>query len=229
MELCHHLESIYAARSRQTLTQWQGANASSVCTATKSFYPEHLYALTSGIRPALNPAIIALLHELGALTAGDPRADIMHPDNFHVTFLPVTPAQYQRREAMPSTLILEKAFNQSVKHRHLQVDMLRLVALPDQLLLAGVPDELAVTERALFWETLMSGEWREPLQERHAGKSSPPVFWHTTLLRYHAATLPSSLRTFFIANQHQCYGSVQGTIRLAATTYNWSDVNFLTD
>lgn len=73
---------------------------------------------------------------------------------------------------------------------------LRLVALPNQLLLAGIPDTLALRQRQAFCERLLTTDWQAALRLRHGNTPLPAPFWHTTLLRYQADCLPESLRRF---------------------------------
>lgn len=105
------------------------------------------------------------------LNSGDPLADVMRAEHFHVTFLPITPARYQSPQQLPALAGLRDAFRQNVTDSSLRVDALRLVALPDQLLLAGIPEGHAVAQRASCWNALLSlEEWRDLLLQRHGGK-----------------------------------------------------------
>lgn len=127
----HFLENIYASRSRDTLQQWLTTPENNAHQADKSFYPPNLKALTSGIQPRLNPAIKSLLSDIRCLTAADPRAEVMSEDNFHLTFLAITPARYPHFGDVPPSANLIATFNQTVENRDLTVTDLQLVALPE--------------------------------------------------------------------------------------------------
>jgi len=223
----HFLENIYARRSRDTLQQWLITPENNGQQVGKSFYPQDLKALTSGIQPSLNPAIKSLLNDIRCLTAADPLAEVMSEENFHLTFLAITSARYPHARDMPPGANLIAIFNQTVENRELAVADLQLVALPDQLLLAGIPGEQAEKNRKMFWDALRASEWQTPLQQRYPGQDAPPEFWHTTLLRYKAEKLPPGVRDYFISHSNCRYGAVSGEIRLALATYNWGEVAFL--
>ncbi|MEZ7211250.1 hypothetical protein [Pantoea ananatis] len=217
-------DALYAQRNSDTLQSWQRETVGAQQQTEKFFYPAGLKALTSGIQPVLNPQILSLLADLRGLTQGDPLADVMQPNHFHLTFLPVTPARYDSLQQLPALSLLTGAFRQSVTDFSLRVEVLRLVALPDQLLLAGIPEGRAVEQRAACWNALMSLEaWRDLLLQRHGGKTTPPEYWHTTLLRYRSTSLPDMLKSYFIDNMHRKYGAISGDIRLVFAVYNWTD------
>lgn len=229
MKKAAYFDALYADRNSETLRLWQQENRQAHHHPEKFFYPDGLKALSCGILPDLNPDILALLDDIRRLTRDDPLADVMQAKNFHVTFLPLTPARYHERQQIPMISEVTGTFRQCVTDSSLRVEGLRLVALPDQLLLAGFPDGSAVAQRAAFWNALMSSAtWRDLLLERHSGKTTPPEFWHTTLLRYRAASLPDSLKSYFIDNMHRRYGSVAGDIRLVFAVYNWADPETIT-
>lgn len=164
MTAAAYFDALYAQRNRETQQCWRQETASAHQQADKFFYPAGLHALTSGIQPVLNPQIQSLLADLRGLTQGDPLADVMRAEHFHVTFLPVTPARYQSPQQLPALAGLRDAFRQNVTDSSLRVDALRLVALPDQLLLAGIPEGHAVAQRAACWNALLSlEEWRDLL------------------------------------------------------------------
>ncbi|MDC7864245.1 hypothetical protein TH59_04695 [Pantoea ananatis] len=223
MTAAAYFDALYAQRNRETQQCWRQETASAHQQADKFFYPAGLHALTSGIQPVLNPQIQSLLADLRGLTQGDPLADVMRAEHFHVTFLPVTPARYQSPQQLPALAGLRDAFRQNVTDSSLRVDALRLVALPDQLLLAGIPEGHAVAQRASCWNALLSlEEWRDLLLQRHGGKTTPPEYWHTTLLRYRSTSLPDTLKSYFTDNMHRRYGAISGDIRLVFAVYNWS-------
>lgn len=222
-------DALYAQRNSDTLQSWQHETVGAQQQTETFFYPAGLKALTSGIQPVLNTQILSLLADLRGLTQGDSLADVMQPNHFHLTFLPVTPARYDSLQQLPALSQLTGAFSQSVTELSLRVEALRLVALPDQLLLAGIPEGRAVEQRAAYWNSLMSLEaWRDSLLQRHGGKTTPPEFWHTTLLRYRATCLPETLKSYFADNMQRRYGAISGDIRLVFAVYNWADQERIT-
>lgn len=98
---------------------------------------------------------------------------------------------------------------------------LRLIALPSQLLLAGIPDEPAIAMRQSFCEEVLESGWKDELLSRHSSSPLPAPFWHSTILRYSATYIPATLREFFMERQEIDYGDVAGELTLARINYNW--------
>lgn len=225
MTASDNLAKIYCQRSLETLRLWREPVNVDPHTG---FYPENLKAITTGIQPVLTPPLSALLTALRQQVLDDPLADIMHPEHFHLTFLAITPARYDRLHLPEQTDELTKIAAAQGTGSDLRVRELRLVALPNQLLIAGIPDETAIARRAAFWQALRQSDWAGLLQERYQGSRQPPPFWHSTLLRYNAPILPGSLQQFFKARINQRYGDISGRIKLRLATYNWSEATPLT-
>lgn len=216
------LSALYEATSKRTLVAWQKTPDCGE-VMQQGYYDPHKLALASGIQPTLSTGIVSLRQQLATLTSGDRLADVMPADGLHFTFLPLTLPLYtdtEQPENIASLLEQWHRWQQSTLH----IRELRLVALPSQLLLAGIPDEESLQARQQFCDALLASPWRNHLIDRHAHTPLPAPFWHTTLLRYRAQYLPPSLRHFFLANRQQRYGSVEGSLKLAQVNYNWTRV-----
>lgn len=216
------LSALYEATSERTLAAWKTTPDCGELMQ-QDYYDPHKLALASGIQPRLSTAIASLRHQLAVLSDGDTLADVMPADGLHFTFLPLTLPLYHDTE-QPENMASLRALWQRWQQNRVQIRELRLVALPGQLLLAGIPDEKSQQARQQFCEALLASPWRNHLIDRHAHTPLPAPFWHTTLLRYRAQFLPLSLRRFFLANRQQRYGNVQGTLKLAQVNYNWTRV-----
>ena len=59
-----------------------------------------------------------------------------------------------------------------IRTSELKVKVLQLVALPNQLLLAVIPDRNSIRLRQMFWNDLMSPDWQSKVQERYPGNGS---------------------------------------------------------
>ncbi|XZV66054.1 hypothetical protein M1D79_10630 [Enterobacter sp. SA24] len=99
---------------------------------------------------------------------------------------------------------------------------LRLVALPDQLLLAGTPDAVSLARRQHFADALLASPWKSALTQRYGNTPLPPPFWHSTLVRYEAARLPVRFRKYFEDQRASRFGGVSAPLTLALVNYNWS-------
>ena len=210
------LEESYQATSSKTLALWQANPGFGESRAER--YDPHRLAIASGIKPVLTERVQTLMTELHELVAHDPAADAMPLASFHLTFLPITQPIY---EGLPDTADLE-ALWQPYQGRPLVVRDLRLVALPSQLLLAGVVDEDTKVLREQFCADVLNSRWRDLILARHANSPLPAPFWHSTLLRYQAERLPPALRDFFARHRSSRFGSLEGLLQLCLVNYNWS-------
>jgi hypothetical protein len=219
-KLIHTLNALYDSTSSRTLADWaQDPGIGETRRAPR--YAKDKFALATGITPPLSPAIAALLHELHALAAGDPLADVMPVTALHFTFLAVTDAIYATPQPSQELTHLTERFN-DIAPMTVTIRDLRLVALPDQLLLAGIPDAASLAQRQRFAEALLASPWKSALTQRYGNTPLPPPFWHSTLVRYEASRLPPRFREFFTRQQASRFGDVRAPLMLAMVNYNWS-------
>lgn len=214
------IQKAYDDATRRTLEIWSSHPESGVVRSEPFYHPTRL-AITSGNRAG--PAMAGLLSELKAVTQGDPLADVAPPDGMHFTFFPVTQALYDKPEDAPGTGELFAIFRKHCDGLIMHIRDLRLIALPDQLLLAGFPDEESQRVRQSLVDDLMKTPWAEKIRERFPHTEIPPIFWHSTLLRYSAQYLPEPLRVWFHENQHRNFGALSLPVRLVMTNYNWTE------
>lgn len=214
------LRQEYDQRCQETLRFWQQC-AHQAQAPLDAFYPANKRAITTGIRPALPAAANALLHDLTQITAGDPLAETAKPDQLHFTFLAITTAIF---DDMPPPYMLASLRLIWPGPFPLRIRNLRLVALPNQLLLAGEPDAESIEQRQELVNMLANSPWKAGLVQRYQHDSLPPRFWHSTILRYRATTLPAELRDWFIAQKHRNYGEVVAHTELVLADYQWQQV-----
>jgi hypothetical protein len=219
------LNALYDSTSSRTLAAW-AQDPGTGATRSKPRYAKDKYALATGITPPLSPAISTLLQELHRLAAGDPLADVMPASALHFTFLAVTDALYDRPQP-PQELASLKAAFMDIAPLTMTISDLRLVALPDQLLLAGTPDAVSLARRQHFADALLASPWKEALTQRYGNTPLPPPFWHSTLVRYEAARLPVRFREFFEKERASPFGAVSAPLVLALVNYNWSEKSIL--
>lgn len=212
------IHQAYENTNRRTLEKWN-ANAATGAIRTEPFYHPTRLAITSGNRAGspMHP----LLSAIETAAQGDPLADVAPLNGMHFTFFCVTQALYDQPEDAEDVAELVAIFKEHCAGHVMHIDELRLVALPDQLLLAGFPDEQSLRVRQELVEHLMRTQWAGKIRERFPHTEIPQVFWHSTLLRYSADYLPESLRQFFRDNQHNNYGSLSLPVKLVMTDYNW--------
>ncbi|MBV7407148.1 hypothetical protein [Enterobacter sp. ENT03] len=214
------LNALYDSTSSRTLAAWQQhPDIGERRRAPR--YAKDKFALATGITPPLSPAIAALLQELHELAAGDPLADVMPATALHFTFLAVTDAIYATPQPPQEIPCLTALFN-DITPLTVTIRDLRLVALPDQLLLAGIPDAASLAQRQRFAEALLASPWKSALTRRYGNTPLPPPFWHSTLVRYEASRLPPRFREFFARQHTSRFGEVRAPLMLAMVNYNWS-------
>ncbi|MDV0365290.1 hypothetical protein RVO90_04815 [Enterobacter chengduensis] len=214
------LPDIYRSTNSNTIGIWED-NAGIGQIREENYYDPVKLALATGIKPRMPLSVSQLIDELNELTKGDPLADIQPAHSFHFTFLPLTLPLYKANERLPSKVDQLKNIWSGYHSKKIAIRHLRLIALPSQLLLAGIPDEPAVAMRQSFCEKVLESNWEAELLKRHSRSPLPAPFWHSTILRYSAAFMPGTLREFFLKRQESDYGDVVGELTLARISYNW--------
>lgn len=210
----------YQSATERTLQRWQ-ENPGVGVVRDAPFYPTEMMAVTTGIKISPPMPILQLIGDLAALTRNDPLADVMQEQGLHFTFLALSTACYQSGDDIKGLPALREIVTDHCLHQELTLQHLQLVALPNQLLLAGYPQEETWRLRTTLVEKLVSSPWRSTLEERYKNDPLPPLFWHSTLLRYRADYLPGLLRTYFLQHQHVDYGTLSAPIMLQLANYTW--------
>lgn len=219
------LDRLYDQTSTRAREAWASA-ADSGETRTEARYDRDKFALATGIMPPVSAPVRDLLLELHALAQGDTLADSMPLNGLHFTFLAISGPVYAQPARPAHYASLAAAF-QAITPHQVTIRNLRLVALADQILLAGIPDELSLRRRQTLTDRLLSGEWQDPLKKRYGNLPLPPPFWHSTLLRYETTRLPLPFRAFFERHCGRDLGEVSAPLALAMVNYNWTTVTVL--
>ena len=215
------LPDVYRATNANTLAMWE-ENAEIGDVRKENYYDPVKFALATGLQPPISVPVSRLLDELKKLTGDDPLADTLPAQGFHFTFLPLTQPLYKVDEPLPAKVEQLRTIWAEYQAKKIVIRNLRLVALPSQLLLAGIPDEPAIAMRQSFCEKILASSWKNELLVRHANSPLPAPFWHSTLLRYNAEFLPAVVRQFFLERQNIDFGDVAGELTLAKINYNWT-------
>ncbi|MGN7911767.1 hypothetical protein [Enterobacter sp. 22466] len=214
------LERLYLETNAKTLAMWETQDG--IGSRRAPCYASGSFALATGFQPEIAESVDVLFRELESLTCQDPLADLQPRPGFHFTFVPLTLPLYEKNARLPvKTHQLLDAWS-PFAGQVITIRALRLVALPGQLLLAGLPDSPAPAQRKAFCETLLTTHWQDELRLRHDKTPLPAPFWHTTLLRYQADYMPEPLRAFFRARQSLRFGDVCGSLDLRLVNYNWT-------
>lgn len=219
------LEQLYSRTSEATQAKWR-AYPEAGRVKEEAFYDPHKLAITSGIQPALTGPLHRLVSDINQLAQRDALADAMPLNGLHFTFFAITMPLYTRADIANKDRELQSMFAEHAENLAVTISNLRLVALPNQLLIAGTPDAQSDSAKEAFARQLVDSPWRQKLRERHGDISLPPPFWHSTLLRYQADYLPTCFREYFFEHQAERYGAVSAQARLAFTNYNWTEVHY---
>jgi hypothetical protein len=215
------LPNIYRATNARTLGMWE-KNAGTGDIKKENYYDPTKLALAAGIQPLMSSSVSRLIAQLKHLTRDDPLADTLPKRGFHFTFLPLTLPLYDPNAPLPEKVSQLTNFWAGYHGKKIVISNLRLIALPSQLLLAGIPEEPAIAMRQSFCEQVLESDWRNELLKRHAGSPLPAPFWHSTILRYGADYLPLAVRQFFFERQNMDFGEVSGELTLTRISYNWT-------
>ncbi|EIV2968769.1 hypothetical protein L7Q82_000716 [Cronobacter sakazakii] len=216
-----NLQEMYRTANENTLAIWS-KHAGIGEIRKENYYDPLKLALATGIQPTVPVKVSRLLCELQQLTQDDPLADILPAHGLHFTFLPLTLPLYNINEPLPANVEQLTTLWTQFDAKKIIIRNLQLVALPGQLLLAGIPENPAIALRQSFCEKVLETDWKNELLRRHHGSALPAPFWHSTLLRYNAAFLPATLRQFFLKRQDMDFGDVTGELILARVNYNWT-------
>ncbi|HBI6864278.1 TPA: hypothetical protein K8E22_003969 [Enterobacter cloacae] len=152
----------YRSTNANTLAIWED-NAGIGEIRSEHYYDPVKLAFATGIQPPIPCMVSRLLDELKNVTGTDPLADIQLAHGFHFTFLP----RYKVNEPLPENVEQQQKLWHEFHERKIVIRRLLLVALPSQLLLAGIPDEPAIALRQSFCEKLLKTPWRQALLLRH--------------------------------------------------------------
>lgn len=202
------LSALYEATSERTLAAWQQVPDCGE-VMQNAHYDPHRLALATGIQPPLSGAIASLRQKLAALTGDDPLAGCMPASGLHFTFLPVTLPLYEKGQR-PQELDALRALWQAWDGQTTRIRGLRLVALPGQLLLAGIPDEASQRARQTFCETLLSSPWRgiKPRRcHRHSGTQPCYDIGHNAYLCRYAVFLSRNVTGAMATLQARSYSA----------------------
>ena len=156
------LQNRYRSTNANTLAIWED-NAGIGEIRSEHYYDPVKLAFATGIQPPIPCMVSRLLDELKNVTGTDPLADIQPAHGFHFTFLP----RYKVNEPLPENVEQQQKLWHEFHERKIVIRRLLLVALPSQLLLAGIPDEPAIALRQSFCEKLLKTPWRQALLLRH--------------------------------------------------------------
>ncbi|EKK3978565.1 hypothetical protein PU707_001018 [Cronobacter sakazakii] len=215
------LQEMYRTANENTFAIWS-KHAGIGEIRKENYYDPVKLALATGIQPTVPVKVSRLLCELQQLTQDDPLANILPAHGLHFTFLPLTLPLYNINEPLPANVEQLTTLWTQFDAKKIIIRNLQLVALPGQLLLAGIPENPAIALRQSFCEKVLETDWKNELLLRHHGSALPAPFWHSTLLRYNAAFLPATLRQFFLKHQNMDFGDVTGELILAKVNYNWT-------
>lgn len=215
------LQERYRSANENTVAMW-AKNAGIGEVREESYYDPAKLALATGIQPPVSFNVSCLISELQRLTKDDPLADTLPAQGFHFTFLPLTLPLYNLNQPLPAKVAQLTNIWAEFHGRKIVIRNLRLVALPSQLLLAGIPETSAIAMRQSFSEKVLASQWKNELLMRHTNSALPAPFWHSTLLRYRAAFLPAALRQFFLERQASDFADAAGELTLAKVNYNWT-------
>lgn len=215
------LQKMYRSANENTIAMWK-KNTGIGDSRKEHYYDPLKLALAAGIKPPVPDSVSHLIDELKQLTKRDFLADTLPKQGFHFTFLPLTLPLYNVNEQLPEKADQLTRIWTEFHAKKIIIRQLRLIALPSQLLLAGIPEPSAIDMRQSFCEKILDSHWKNELLTRHAASSLPAPFWHSTILRYRAAFLPVTVRQFFIERQAINFGDVAEELILAKVNYNWT-------
>lgn len=220
------IHQAYEDVTQKTIKLWERSAGSTTIRDAPFYHPTKL-AFSSGNRPALSRDLQLLLRTMQETTQGDVLADLNPVNAVHFSFFAVTNALYDSVEQAEGREEVEAIFTRCCAGHVMHISQLRLVALPNQILLAGIPDAQSLEVRKQLADALLVSSWGDKVRARYPSGNIPQLFWHSTLLRYSADAVSPELQALFLRFQNQDFGEVSMPVRLVMCNYNWQQVEFL--
>lgn len=214
------IHQAYEKVTNNSLALWETSAGRGTPIETPFYHPTRL-AVSSGNRPHLCDSLLELLMALNQVAQSDPLVDVNPPQGVHFSFFPITRDIYDSPQDVEDIEQLQAIFTQHCANHVMHISQLRLVALPNQILLAGIPDEKSLRVRQRLADVLLDSPWREKVRARYPSGDIPQLFWHSTLMRYSADVVSPEIREAFKRFQHLDFGQVQLPVRLVLCSYNW--------
>ena len=211
------IAAAYHATRQRTLAVWQQSPGLGEL-APPPYHPTHrAYAIGSLFTPT--PALEPIISRVATVEGVDGVAR----ENLHYTFLALTPHQWDDFDAMSDPQFFAGAMRWHLSAVAFEITDLRLLPLPNVLLLAGLPSiEMLDARDRLIAELLENATTATWLRERY-GNAFPPLFWHTTLARSRTALLPPPLRSLFNEFADTSFGTLaMPPPRLHAMNFDWT-------
>jgi hypothetical protein len=218
------IESAYDASIDTALKHWSQNPSCGKAIARE--YERELLGVSTGELFKPDFEVTQLHQQLLELQGDDERLDVVPYVNLHFTFLALAPHRYLSVAQLPAEIgLLREIYHKELSGFEFVVSELRLVAVKNGLLLAGIPDSKSFERRRALTDRLLNSKWAPYLRRRYGYRKVPPVFWHTTLARYESEFAPVGLRELFHSYCGRKLGEVNlGRPRLVAVTYDWSKI-----
>jgi hypothetical protein len=217
------ISQAYANRTEATLAAWRDhPDPGDPLPPSPN---RQLLGVTSGCLFRAQGELAALHDELVELAARDSRLDVVPTDGLHFTFLALAWNRYASVEALPRPLAaVIPIFQQVASGLDYRLHSLRLVPLPNALVLAGLPDARTNQARQAFAEEVLATAWAPLIRDRYRDYPTiPPLFWHTTLARYGTHFASPALRRLYFRHKDISFGDLSlGRPQLVAASYGWS-------
>ena len=214
------IHQAYEKVTKNSLELWENPAGRGTSIKTPFYHPTRL-AVSSGNRPHLSDPLLSLLMALNQVAQSDQLVDVNPPQGVHFSFFPITRDIYDHPQDVENIEQLQAIFTQCCADHVMHISQLRLVALPNQILLAGIPDERSLQVRQRLAEALLASSWAEKVRARYPSGDIPQLFWHSTLMRYSAEVVSPEVREAFKRFRHVDFGEVTLPVRLVLCSYNW--------
>ncbi|MBP9707346.1 MAG: hypothetical protein KBD78_06845 [Oligoflexales bacterium] len=211
----------------KTLVAWK--NQAGVGTLVGDGYDRHLLGFSTGSR-FLPFGSFSIFHKkLSDIAPSIDGLEVLSLNNLHFTFLALSPHSYSNPSFFPAELpILQKITENHLPGVNVRLSQLRLLPLPNALLLVGIPDYKSIVARANFANALLTSPWEIYLRRRYNRIAIPPLIWHCTIVRQNRQFFSPALRELCFDWIDHDFGEIQLEAPiLAAVTYNWSKVYML--
>lgn len=218
------LVTAYANVTQRTLQTWDENLTTG--RALPAPYHHSRLGISTGNVFQITDWLAELYAALAEYACVDARLDLVPRNSLHFTFLALATSLFDGMDDMPQEIIsLLPLYDRHVRPVTFRIRSVRVLPLQNALLLAGIPDAESFDARQQFAEAVLNSAWSPWLRNRYKNHALPPLFWHTTVARYHAEFLPEPVRALCHRYASETMSEILiGQPRLVAATYNWSRI-----
>lgn len=218
-EVVNEIQNKYKYMHEDTLIKWQHHDDDNL-TVEPMHHESHL-GLCIGKHANVSSMLRDLMDELHSLN--DENLITTPLSGLHFAFLGCSKHIWSDVYDLPEEISdLKNVSHDVICDTDIKLNDLRLLSLPNSLLLVGLPDENSYEMRQELADRILQSKWREYLLDRYNQYAIPPFIWHITLARYKKQHFSEQIKSIYLSYVEKSFGSMQlGSPNLVAVNVDW--------